>query len=245
MPERSSGTARDAPPTRPGRRAVVALSNRERQVASAISTDSSRAQAMTTTTDSPHSAERALLARIIAGDERALGELFDCHGGLAFSLASAIVSDPSDAEDVVADAFAQVWRSAATSGAVRGNVRAWLTAIVRSRSLDFIGSRRRRPRAFDRAVTLSVGAETPVASNSVTSAGHLIELSETRTAVCHSLASLPHIQRTVLELAYFDGLSRTEIADRLLETSGTVRTRLRAGMEKLRQRLRPLADSFS
>lgn len=198
---------------------------------------------MTPTTDAPGSVENALVSRLIAGDEQALGELFDRHGGMAYSLAYAIVSDAADAEEVVAEAFAQVWRSAATFDANRGNVLAWLTTIVRSRSLDLIRSQRRRARALDEAVAMSDDSEAPGMSTGLADAGRRAELTEVQVLVRRSLATLPAAQRTVLELAYFGGLSQSEIADRLQEPLGTVKTRMRAGMEKLRQQLRPLVES--
>ncbi|MEP7344588.1 MAG: sigma-70 family RNA polymerase sigma factor [Gemmatimonadaceae bacterium] len=191
----------------------------------------------------PASSESALVSRLIAGDERALGELYDRHGGMAYSLACAIVPDPADAEEVVAEAFAQIWRSAATFDPSRGNVIAWLTTIVRSRSLDLVRSQRRRARALDEAVAMSDASEAPGMSTGLSEADRGVELSEAQRLVRHSLQTLPAAQRTVLELAYFGGLSQSEIAERLSEPLGTVKTRMRAGMEKLRQLLRPLVEA--
>jgi len=193
--------------------------------------------------NSPGSSENALVSRLIAGDERALGELYDRHGGMAYSLACAIVHDSADAEEVVAEAFAQIWRSAATFDPSRGNVIAWLTTIVRSRSLDLVRSQRRRARALDEAVAMSDESEAPGMSTGLSTADRGAELSETQLLVRRSLARLPANQRTVLELAYFGGLSQSEIADRLKEPLGTVKTRMRSGMEKLRHQLQPLVEA--
>ncbi|MFN8570955.1 MAG: sigma-70 family RNA polymerase sigma factor [Gemmatimonadaceae bacterium] len=186
--------------------------------------------------------EHALVSRLIAGDERALGELYDRFGGMAYSLACAIVPDAADAEEVVAEAFAQMWRSATSFDPSRGNVMAWLTMIVRSRALDLVRSQRRRARALDEAVSMSDESEAPGMSTGIREADRGVELSEAQVLVRRSLASLPVPQRTVLELAYFGGLSQSEIAERLNEPLGTVKTRMRAGMEKLRQQLRPLME---
>ncbi|MFN8581776.1 MAG: sigma-70 family RNA polymerase sigma factor [Gemmatimonadaceae bacterium] len=182
------------------------------------------------------------MSRLIAGDERALGELYDRYGGTAYSLACAIVPDNADAEEVVAEAFAQIWRSAASFDPARGNVIAWLTMIVRSRALDLVRSQRRRARALDDAVAFSDETEAPGMSTGSEQADRGVELSEAQVLVRRSLAELPLPQRKVLELAYFAGLSQSEIAEHLNEPLGTVKTRMRAGMEKLRQQLRPLME---
>lgn len=183
-----------------------------------------------------------MLSRLVAGDERALGELYDLYGGLAFSLACSLVSEPADAEDVVADAFGQIWRTAATFDAERGNVLAWLTTIVRSRALDLLRSQRRRARALEVAVAHSPEDAAPGMSSSSSPADRGAEMSEARVLVRRSLDDLPEPQRVVLELAYFGGLSQSEIADHLREPLGTVKTRMRAGLDKLRQALKPLTE---
>lgn len=184
--------------------------------------------------------ELSLVSRLAAGDERALGELYDLYGGMAYSLACAIVPDSADAEEVVADAFAQVWRSSTTFDPSRGNLLAWLTTIVRSRALDLVRSQRRRARALDQAVAMSDESEQPGMSTGNTFADRGVELSEAQRLVRSSLGTLPVNQRVVLELAYFGGLSQSEIAEKLQEPLGTVKTRMRSGMEKLRQALAPV-----
>ena len=194
---------------------------------------------MANTTQTP-GPEHMLVSRLAAGDERALGELYDRYGGVAYSLACAIVPDSADAEEVVADAFAQVWRSAASFDPSRGNVLAWLTTIVRSRALDLVRSQRRRARALDQAVAMSDESEQPGMSTGIAFADRGVELSEAQRLVRQSLGALPANQRVVLELAYFGGLSQSEIAEKLQEPLGTVKTRMRSGMEKLRQSLAPV-----
>jgi len=177
-----------------------------------------------------------------AGDERALGTLYDRHGASSYALALAVVGEPAEAEEVVADALAQAWRSAAVYDPARGSVGAWLATITRTRALDLVRARGRRARALERAARsdpeggglaapLAVAAEAPDRG---------VEREEARRLVERSLAELPEPQRRVIELAYFGGLTQTEIAAELQEPLGTVKTRMRAGMQKLRDSLAPL-----
>jgi RNA polymerase sigma-70 factor, ECF subfamily len=187
--------------------------------------------------------DSALVAQVGAGDERALGELYDRYGGMAFSLACAIVVERADAEEVVADAFAQVWRSASGFEPARGSVPAWLATIVRTRALDLVRSRKRRARVLEEAAVVTDEGETLVLTPTSESPDRSAEITEASTIVRKSLAELPPAQRRVIELAYFGGLSQSEIAAELSEPLGTVKTRMRAGMEKLRQALRPLLEA--
>lgn len=182
----------------------------------------------------------AAVARLVAGDERGLGELYDRHGTLAYSLAAAILHDGPDAEEVVADAFSQVWRTAANFDPSRGSVVAWISTIVRTRALDLIRSQRRRARMLDRAEALADGGTAPGLGTGAEMADRAVELSEAQVLVRRALADLPAPQRVALELAYFSGLSQSEIAERLGEPLGTIKTRMRSGMEKLRQSLGPI-----
>jgi RNA polymerase sigma-70 factor (ECF subfamily) len=190
-----------------------------------------------------HSPDSALVALAASGDERALGELYDRYGGMAFSLACAIVGEHADAEEVVADAFAQVWRSASGFDPARGSVAAWLATIVRTRALDLVRSRKRRARVLEEAAVVTDEGETLVLAPTTEAADRSAELTETSAIVRRSLAELPAPQRRVIELAYFGGLSQSEIATHLSEPLGTVKTRMRAGMEKLRQSLRPILEA--
>ena len=187
--------------------------------------------------------DSALVARAAGGDERALGELYDRYGGMAYSLACSIVGEPADAEEVVADAFSQVWRSAAGFDPARGSVAAWLATITRTRALDLVRSRKRRARVLEDAAVVTDEGETLVLAPTVEPPDRGAELTETSAIVRRSLAELPAPQRRVIELAYFGGLSQSEIAAQLAEPLGTVKTRMRAGMEKLRQALRPVLEA--
>lgn len=172
-----------------------------------------------------------------SGDERALAELYDRHATLLYSLSAAILGDAADAEEAVADAFAQAWRSAGAFAPERGSAVAWLTTIARTRALDLLRSRRRRARVLEAA--LSMGDELPVspapADDPLDESLH----AEIQREVQRELRALPEAQRRVLELAYFGGLSQSEIAAELAQPLGTVKTRTRAGLEKLRQQMTP------
>ncbi len=184
--------------------------------------------------------DRALVERMAGGDERALGDLYDRHGGMAYALAVAVVAERADAEEVVADAFGQAWRTAPQFDPGRGSVAAWLATITRTRALDLLRARGRRARALERAAQAGTnGLAAPLAEMGV-APDRGPEQQEAKLLVRRCLAELPEPQRRVIELAYFGGLTQTEIAAELQEPLGTVKTRMRAGMEKLRGALAPL-----
>ena len=180
-------------------------------------------------------ADRELMARAAAADERAMTELYDRYGTLVYTVAYRIVGQRADAEEVVVDAFTQAWREAARFEAERGSVAAWLTMIARSRALDLVRARGRRERlAADAAAGTDGGSgeqDAPAADRA--------EDDERRWVVKLALEGLSAPQRQAIELAFFEGLSQSEIAERLNEPLGTVKTRVRLGMQKLRESLRP------
>jgi RNA polymerase sigma-70 factor (ECF subfamily) len=134
---------------------------------------------------------------------------------------------PSEAEDLLQDVFLQVWRQASSYSQERGSPEAWLMTITRSRAIDKLRSlRRREQRVVSSEEATAVGEGGKVESGAAAS--------EARLVVRGALARLPEAQRVVLELAYFDGLTQAEIATRLGEPLGTVKTRMRAGLERLR-----------
>jgi RNA polymerase sigma-70 factor (ECF subfamily) len=175
-----------------------------------------------------------LMLRVSQGDERALGELYDRYAGTVHSLAMAILRDADEAEEATADAFVQIWTNAGSWDASRGSVGAWITTITRTRALDRLRSRKRRERAVERATEGDEqGTAVPMSDPGVAPdrAAERVELSGN---VAKHLAELPDPQRQAIELAFFRGYSHSEIADELGEPLGTVKTRIRAGMEKLR-----------
>jgi RNA polymerase sigma-70 factor (ECF subfamily) len=179
-----------------------------------------------------------LVARLEAGDERALGALYDRYAERLYSLACAILSDPGDAEEAVADTFLQLWR-ARDYEAARGAVGAYLTVVLRSRAVDRLRARRRRGAAEGRAAAVGEeGLALPLGAVGAPP-DRAVEMVEDRARVEGALADLPEKQRTVIGLAYFEGLTHTEIAERLAEPLGTVKTRLRDGMRRLRDAMAP------
>ena len=141
------------------------------------------------------SPDSALVALAASGDERALGDLYDRYGGMAYSLACAIVSEHADAEEVVADAFAQIWRSASGFDSARGSVAAWVATITRTRALDLVRSRKRRARVLEEAAVVTDEGETLVLAPTVEAADRGAEQSETSAIVRRSLDELPAAQR--------------------------------------------------
>jgi RNA polymerase sigma-70 factor (ECF subfamily) len=179
-----------------------------------------------------------LIARAAQGDERAVGQLYDRYGAVLYAVAYRIVEQRADAEEVVLDAFTQAWRDAARFEPGRGSVAGWLTMIARSRALDLVRARTRRDR-----ITATAAADRPDAppamSNPAPDPAGALDTSERRRQVRQALETLSPPQRQAIELAYFEGLSQTEIAARLQEPLGTIKTRVRLGMQKLRECLRP------
>ena len=182
-----------------------------------------------TRTSSP--ADSELVARAAAGDERAVGLLYDRYGTVLYAVAFRVLGERADAEEVVLEAFTQAWRDAPRFEPGRGSVAGWLTTIARSRALDLVRARTRRSR-----ITAAAAAEAPAAPPGPDSA---LDHEERRREVRRALDALSPTQRQAIELAYFEGLSQSEIAERLQEPLGTIKTRVRLGMQKLRECLRP------
>jgi RNA polymerase sigma-70 factor (ECF subfamily) len=181
-------------------------------------------------------ADSALLARMSGGDEGALATLYDRWSDRVHSLAVHMLRDARDAEDIVEETFWQAWRSAARYDAARGNVSTWLLTICRSRALDRLRSRRRRPEEL----TLD---EAPAAAAPQPGAIDAMVTSETGRIVRAALAELPPEQRQTLELAYFRGLSQSEIAEKTGQPLGTIKTRVRLAMARLREKLGSLHEA--
>ncbi len=187
---------------------------------------------------SPPSPDRELIAKAAEGDERAIASLYDRYGGVLYAVAYRIVGQRADAEEVVIEAFSQAWREAPRFESARGSVAGWLTMLARSRALDLVRARARRER-----ITAAAAADRPETSPAMgdwradpaTSYDH----SERRRQVQDALQVLSAPQRQAIELAFFEGLSQSEIAARLQEPLGTIKTRVRLGMQKLRESLRP------
>lgn len=176
--------------------------------------------------------DRACLVRLREGDQRALEELYDRYADLLYSIAIRIVRGAPEAEEVVQETWVQAWRKAASFDSDRGSVGAWLVTIARSRALDRLRSMGSRLRA-ETAAGAELQAETamPTTADASAQATHR-QLSAT---VVSALAQLGDQQRRVLELAYFQGLSQTEIADQLATPLGTVKSWTRQALMRLRE----------
>jgi RNA polymerase sigma-70 factor (ECF subfamily) len=182
-------------------------------------------------------ADRTLLDRVARGDERALGQLYDRFGAALYAVALRIAGERADADEIVVDAFSQAWREAGRFSADRGSVAAWLTMICRSRALDLVRARGRRARLVDAAQAADPEAPPAMAGWTADPAGVTTGAERSR-CVQQALDALPPPQREAIELAYYQGLSHSEIAERLNQPLGTVKTRVRLAMQKLRDQLR-------
>jgi RNA polymerase sigma-70 factor (ECF subfamily) len=187
----------------------------------------------------PPSDDAALVARMRAGDEQALGELYDRWEDAVRVCALSIVDEAAEAEDVVEDVFWQAWRQSGRFDAERGSVSAWLLTIARSRALDRARARRRSRETSGLEELELSGVEASVAQNDPLVDA---ERGERSRMVRRALHDLPAEQRESLELAYFEGLSQTEIAARTGNPLGTVKTRMRLAMQKLRESLATLGE---
>lgn len=185
------------------------------------------------------SADRALVAAIQARDSDALGVLYDRHAARLLGLADRILGATGEAEEVVQEVFLHAWRAAATFDPARGSVLAWLLVATRSRAIDRL--RARRPAALP-ARGRENGNAPPDPMAALPAAGDLEADTASREweSICRAaIGELPGDQRQVLELSYFDGLTHSEIADRTATPLGTVKTRIRLGLGKLRERMQP------
>ncbi len=196
--------------------------------------------------DSPGAvSDSALAERMAGGDERALAALYDRYGAILFALAYRILGNRDDADEVVLETFTQAWKGAATYSGSRGTVAAWLVVLGRSRALDRLRARGRHTSAVERAAASAPVGETPGMGQPADDPSRRGELAEGRNAVLSALKELPDAQRDCIRLAYYDGLTQTEIAARLSEPLGTVKTRMRLGMMKLKEILIPMAAEYN
>ena len=175
-------------------------------------------------------ADQRTLTRMAQGDHGALAELYDAYGGTVYTLALRIVRQTSDAEEVVQEVFTQAWRQADRYDPARATVIGWLLMITRARALDSVRAREARP-----------DARRPVALPELPAGGQGQEAvmlsNESVAMVRDALRELAEPFRIPLELAYYDGLSQSEIAARLDQPLGTVKTRMRTALARLRDAL--------
>ena len=166
--------------------------------------------------------EMRLVARIRAGDQQAMSELYDRYSKVVYAVALRVLQDAAGAEDVLQDVFLQLWRNPDAFDASRGSLAAWLAVIARHRSIDRL--RKRRP-------------ETNIEDCVIASGPDLRDETE-RTLIIEkvrgALDLMSSEQRQAMELAFFQGLTHTEIAEKTGEPLGTIKTRIRSGLQQLR-----------
>lgn len=176
----------------------------------------------------------ALMARTVQGDQTALAELYDATNALVYSLALRILRDQHAAEDVTIEVYTQVHRQASHYDPRRGTPSAWLLTLTRSRAIDRLRvetARREREESLDETMTAASLIGDPEECSATT---------ELRRMVQRALATLTPEQREAIEIAYYAGLSHSEIAAKLGQPLGTIKARIRTGMMLLREHLRPL-----
>jgi RNA polymerase sigma-70 factor (ECF subfamily) len=169
----------------------------------------------------------SLLALVQSGDEHAMATLFDRYNRVVYSVALRVLRDPASAEDVLQEVFMQIWRNPDSFTAARGSLGGWLAIVARNRSIDAL--RRKRP-------TTSVDDIALAAPCNLADEAERNSLMERARSVIHEL---PTEQRKTLEMAFFDGLTHSEIAEMTGDPLGTVKTRIRSALLTLRKAFQP------
>ncbi len=169
------------------------------------------------------SADLALVTGLKSGDQGAMAQLYDRYSSVVYAVALRVLGDTGAAEDVLQEVFLQLWRKPGAFDAARGSLGGWLAVITRNRAIDFL--RKRRPETDIEDVVLSV---TPDMAGEA-------ERSRAAEKVRGVMGGMAAAQRNALEMAYWEGLSHSEIADKTGEPLGTVKTRIRAGLIALRK----------
>ncbi len=194
---------------------------------------------MKSTTDYARYDDERLIRLIVQGQEGALAQLYDRYNRLIFSLALAVVDDRATAEEITLDVFMRVWQKAETYRAEQAKVSTWLTHIARHHAIDILRRRSVRPDHFAVAWDdVDFKAESPDQDPQ-----EMTEISMRRERVQAALAKLPEEQKQALLLAYFSGYSHSQVAEALHQPLGTIKTRLRLAMQKLREFLGDEADA--
>ncbi len=175
--------------------------------------------------------EIQILTRIAQREQTALSELYDIYGRIVYAVVYKMLNNVEEAEEVVLDVFSQVWRTAARYDTKKGRVDVWLLMMARSRALDRLRSRTRQKKvvnASTQEVQVKLSTEVAIPEDNL-----LIQ--ERRDLVLAALAKIPPEQRQIIELAYYKGLTQKEIAMQTGLSLGTVKTRIRLGLNKLRR----------
>lgn len=170
-----------------------------------------------------------LIRKMASGDRDAFGRFYDRYASLVYPLIVRIVRERGDADDVLQEVFWEAWQAASAYDPSRGSPEAWIVMRARTRSIDRVRAVRRRSETFVAPVDEAVAA-APAGPG-----GDAADRAADRGLVTGALARLPEAQRELIELAYYGGLTQTEIAERLKQPLGTVKTRMRIGLERLRE----------
>jgi RNA polymerase sigma-70 factor (ECF subfamily) len=177
--------------------------------------------------------DEALVQRVQKRDAEAFAGLYDRHADLVYSVALRVLADPALAEDTAQDVFLRLWRTPEAFDPARGRFVSWLVSVTRNRAVDEVRTRGRRRL---REVGENANPEDPP-DGRAEDPQLAVQVQADRLAVRRALSLLPEEQRTALELAYFSGLTQQEIAERLQQPLGTIKTRTRLALRKLRQAL--------
>jgi RNA polymerase sigma-70 factor (ECF subfamily) len=173
------------------------------------------------------SPDAMLVSAIRSGDEQAMAQLYERYSSIVYSVALRVLGDTGAAEDILQEVFMQLWRSPDAFDATRGSLPGWLAVITRNRAIDSL--RKRRPETDITDVIVSI--EPDLAGGA--------EFSRALEKIRGALGGMPPTQRSALEMAFFEGLTHTEIADKTGEPLGTIKTRIRAGLLTLRKAFNP------
>ena len=181
----------------------------------------------------PMTDEENCLRRMAAGEEDALGDLYDRLGGLLYSLARRILGSDREAEEIVQDVFVSAWRNARSFDPTRASVATWLTTMARNKAIDRLRANHRRipapPAEPDHILEIRDEVANPAQA---------AQQDDRRQRIAAWVGELPPNQRQAVDLAFFEGLTHPEIAARLGETIGTVKSRIRLGLDRLRQKMK-------
>ena len=173
------------------------------------------------------SIDATLLSAVRSGDEHAMAQLYERYSSIVYSVALRVLGDTGAAEDTLQEVFMQLWRSPAVFDPSRGSLAGWLAVIARNRAIDSL--RKRRPETDITEIVVSI--EPDLASGA--------EWNRVLEKIRSTLTGMPSLQRSALEMAFFEGLTHTEIAEKTGEPLGTIKTRIRAGLVTLRKAFNP------
>lgn len=177
--------------------------------------------------------EENCIRRMVAGEEGALGDLYDRLGGLLYSLARRILGSDREAEEIVQDVFVSAWRNARSFDPARASVTTWLTTMARNKAIDRLRANKRRIPAAP-----AEPEHVPEMRDEAANPSQSTQQADRRQRIAGWIGELPPNQREAVEMAFFEGLTHPEIAARLGETIGTVKSRIRLGLDRLRQKLK-------